>query len=96
MKKTASKLTDAMTEIDINCDKVLAIINNLLDNYETCERLQPTIQHLTSACINSKQETSGCNTFNFVQGYNEIMQFIRIIFDYVANMSNTAQQAIAL
>lgn len=89
------QLLDTLTEIDMECNKINAIISNLLNSYEVADGKEPQITALASKAVNSKPGTSGYNTFNFISGDNEIMQFIRIVFDYITEISNRAKQAVS-
>ncbi|MDO4945893.1 MAG: hypothetical protein Q4E74_11925 [Ruminococcus sp.] len=85
---------DTLAEIDMHCDKIKAIINNLRDRYgDTCGA-EPQVTALKAEAINADVGTSEYNAANFICGYNEIMQFIQIAFDYVCDISNIAKEAI--
>ena len=94
MEKSALKLQDTLGEIEIDCDKTLAIINNLLAEYDFCEDDEPSIQHLKSSCLN-RDDKAGLNAFNFIAGYNEIVTFIRIALDYTHNIKTKVEQALS-
>lgn len=93
MDKTALKLQDTLGEIEIDCDKTLAVISNLLDEYEVFEDDEPSIQQLKSCCVNEDDKV-GLNTFKFVAGYSEIVTFIRIALDYTYSIKQKVEKAL--
>ncbi len=88
------QLIDTIAEIDMQCDKIKALASRLLNEYETTDGAEPKTTALTATAINSEKDTEGYNAVNFICGYNEIIQFIRIINDYVWEISNTAKEAV--
>lgn len=92
---TRIQLIDTLYEIDLECDKIRAVILKLFDTYETADGAEPTAFALKPEAVNSKPDTAEYNAFKFICGYNEIIQFIHIAFDYVCKISDTAKQAVS-
>ncbi|MGN0623910.1 MAG: hypothetical protein ACI4JA_08190 [Oscillospiraceae bacterium] len=86
-----SRLLDALSIIDDDCEKIRAVIAHLIDLYEVADSIAPTVLALKPEVFNSEPDTAEYNSFKFINAYEEIMTILQIVLDYVCKMRRVAK-----